>query len=109
MTNCLFCKIARKEIPATFLLENETVFAIKDVNPQAPEHMLVIPKAHHENLNQVESSEVLAKLMKTVQEISARFSNGYRVVINTGSDGGQSVGHLHVHVLGGRPLAWPPG
>jgi len=110
---CVFCKIARGEIPAHKVYEDEEFVAFKDINPQAPTHILVIPKKHIESLSSVteEDRELLGKLLwvakKVAQELNLK--KGYRLVINTGPDGGQEVLHLHVHLLGGRAMAWPPG
>lgn len=112
--NCIFCRIIEGEIPASIVYEDELAVAFRDVNPQAPVHLLVIPREHVESLNDVGRSDeqTLGHLLR----VAARVANeaglsesGYRTVINTGADGGQSVFHLHVHVLGGRPLMWPPG
>lgn len=100
------------EIPVNFLRESETVFAIADIAPQAPLHALVIPRQHSENaaeLSAVDSS-VLAELFRVAKEIADEAGlDGYRTVFNTGASAGQSVFHAHLHVLGGRPFAWPPG
>ena len=110
--DCLFCKFARKEIPVEFLYESDNVFAINDINPQAPTHVLIIPKNHFANgpeLAEAESSTI-AEIFKVAKEISA--SKGlasFRTVFNTGADAGQTVFHAHLHLLGGRKFAWPPG
>lgn len=111
---CLFCKIVNKEIPARILFEDEDLVAFHDVNPVAPIHVLVIPKQHIVGIGQAESEHatVIGKLIvaaRRVAEMSGLENSGYRVVVNNGPHAGQSVFHLHVHVLGGRPLAWPPG
>jgi histidine triad (HIT) family protein len=109
---CLFCRIASGEIPAKFVAESETCVAFRDVNPQAPVHVLVIPRAHVVSLNEVSSPAVMGDILAMAREVAkseAIAASGYRVVFNTGSDGGQSVFHLHAHVLGGRHLGWPPG
>jgi histidine triad (HIT) family protein len=114
MSDCLFCRIVRGEIPAKIVYENEHVLAFHDIQPQAPVHVLVIPKVHVESLAQLtgEHRELAAELLFAVQQV-ARITgiegSGYRTVANTGAHGGQSVFHLHLHVLGGRPLGWPPG
>ena len=111
--NCLFCKIVRGEIPAREVLRDEHVVAFHDLNPQAPVHVLVIPTQHADHLSAfVQSGNAAAaeRLLSAAAEIGGRFGpGGYRVVINEGPDGGQSVFHLHAHVLAGRPLHWPPG
>ena len=109
---CLFCRIVAGEIPATEVYRTPTVVAIRDIGPQAPTHVLVIPRQHVESLNAVEDSGVLGDLLLAAREV-ARMERvdgrGYRVVINTNAEAGQSVPHLHLHVLGGRAMAWPPG
>jgi len=111
---CLFCKIAAKQIPARILFEDADLLAFHDVNPVAPTHLLVIPKQHLTSLNdgQAEHAQMLGKLLLAASRAAALAGvaeTGYRVVVNTGASAGQSVFHLHVHVLGGRSLAWPPG
>ena len=114
MENCVFCKIIRHHASAKFVYEDESVVAVEDVNPQAPVHLLVIPREHLPSLMEAtpEHSALLGKLL-TVAALLARErhleAKGYRTVINTGSAAGQSVFHLHVHVLGGRVFHWPPG
>ena len=111
--NCLFCKIVRKEIPANEVLRDEHVVAFRDLNPQAPTHVLVVPTEHAEHLSEFVANaggESAARLLAAASEIGRRFgANGYRVVMNEGPDAGQSVYHLHAHVLAGRHMAWPPG
>ncbi|NMB00219.1 MAG: histidine triad nucleotide-binding protein [Firmicutes bacterium] len=110
---CLFCRIARGELATEFLLETEQVVAFRDVNPVAPTHILVIPKKHIQSLAHLESEDgqVLGEIMLAIKDLAeqAGLDNGFRVVANTGQDGGQSVNHLHFHLLGGRSLQWPPG
>jgi histidine triad (HIT) family protein len=109
---CLFCRIVRREIPATIVAETDDTLAFRDINPQAPYHVLVIPKRHIENLNALGDHSVIAKLTTEATALARKegfADKGYRVVINTLSDGGQTVDHLHVHVLGGRHMKWPPG
>ena len=111
--DCLFCKIVAGTIPATRLYEDERVLAFRDLTPQAPTHVLVIPKPHIASLAAATDRDaaLLGHLLSAAAEV-ARLENlekGYRVVINTGSDGGQTVAHLHLHVLGGRSMHWPPG
>lgn len=110
----IFSKIIRKEIPAKIVFESETVLAFRDISPQAPTHILIIPKKPIVDIGKAtaEDKELLGELLLASAEIAKKEgldAGGYRVVINTGTDGGQSVFHLHLHLLGGRPLAWPPG
>ena len=115
MADCLFCKIAGGEIPSNFLYEDESVVAFNDINPQAPTHILIVPKKHIGCINDFQADDkdlaahifvdVVPKLVKDAKIAES----GYRVVINTGKEGGQTVGHLHVHILGGRSMQWPPG
>ena len=109
----IFKKIIDGEIPADILMENEHCLAFRDVAPQAPEHILVIPKKEVVNVAglQDEDHELAGHLLLMVRDVAKKLGleNGYRVVANCGTDGGQSVDHLHFHVLGGRPLKWPPG
>ena len=111
--NCIFCKIVRKEIPADEVLRDEHVVAFRDLNPQAPTHVLVIPTEHAQHLSDFTANaggDRAARLLAAASEIGRRFGrDGYRVVINEGTDGGQTVGHLHAHVLAGRHMKWPPG
>jgi histidine triad (HIT) family protein len=111
---CLFCRIVAGEIPADRVHEDDEVLAFRDVNPQAPTHILVIPKAHIESaadLASADSAAIAGRLLATVADLADRegLRRGWRVVTNVGSDGGQSVQHLHLHLLGGRRLTWPPG
>jgi histidine triad (HIT) family protein len=110
---CLFCRIARHEIPADVLREDATVLAFRDVNPQAPTHVLVIPKAHIASIAELgrTDGDLLAALVATASDIADEegLSRGWRLVTNVGPDAGQSVHHLHLHLLGGRHLSWPPG
>ncbi len=112
-TETIFSKIIRREIPADIVYEDDLALAFKDVNPQAPVHILVIPKQPIAKLADAEPQDhaLLGHLLLTVKRVAekAGLENGYRVVINTGADGGQTVYHLHLHILGGRHLAWPPG
>ncbi|MEH2382590.1 MAG: histidine triad nucleotide-binding protein [Nostoc sp.] len=112
-TETIFSKIIRREIPADIVYEDNLVLAFKDIHPQAPVHILVIPKKIIPTLADAESEDhaLLGHLLLTAKRLAeeAGLKNGYRVVINTGDDGGQTVHHLHVHILGGRQLNWPPG
>ena len=107
--NCLFCKIIAGEIPSTKVYEDETVYAFRDINPQAPTHILVIPKVHLSSVNDVtaENSAVVAHIFEVIPQIAAAegLTGGYRVVSNCGADAGQTVHHLHFHILGGKELA----
>jgi histidine triad (HIT) family protein len=109
----IFSKIIRKEIPAEIVYEDNLVLAFKDINPQAPIHILVIPKQPIAKLSDAESTDhaLMGHLLLTVKRVAEQvgLTQGYRVVINTGEDGGQTVDHLHLHILGGRQMAWPPG
>lgn len=110
--DCLFCKIGAGELPsASFVYEDEDCFAINDITPQAPVHILVIPKGHVKNVSLVDDKNLMGSLFQSAAKVAAEksLSNGFRLVVNTGDDGGQSVGHLHIHILGGRPMLWPPG
>ncbi|HEX7602568.1 MAG TPA: histidine triad nucleotide-binding protein [Polyangiaceae bacterium] len=112
--SCLFCKIAAREIPATIVAENEHALAFRDVRPAAPTHMLVIPKKHITSIASVEDGDalLLGQLMllaRDVAKMDGLDATGYRLVTNNGENAGQSVFHVHVHVLGGRAMAWPPG
>jgi histidine triad (HIT) family protein len=113
MTNCLFCKIVAQEIPSDKVLENSDFLAFRDIDPKAPVHVLVIPKKHFEDIVELSKSdnELSAGLMKFATEVAGieKLEKGFRIVLNTGQDGGQSVQHVHAHVLGGRSLTWPPG
>jgi len=110
--NCIFCKIIEGEIPADIVFRNENVVAFNDLNPMAPTHVLLIPTLHTENAVGVarNSATITADLFLAADQIATeRGLNGYRTVFNTGADAGQSVFHAHLHLLGGRPMAWPPG
>jgi histidine triad (HIT) family protein len=111
---CLFCKIIAKEVPSKAVAENEHAYAFHDIHPGAPTHVLVIPKKHITGLHEAtpEDAAVLGQLLLMARDVAEQLGlheKGYRVVVNNGPDAGQSVFHLHVHVLGGRKLAWPPG
>src|SRR5271168_1038935 len=111
--SCLFCKIIDGSIPSTRVYEDEQCIAFADINPQAPIHVLVVPRKHIVSLAEAteEDSALLSHLLSTVAEIARekKLAAGYRVVINTGENGGQTVDHLHLHLLGGRAMHWPPG
>ncbi len=114
MEDCIFCKIVAGEIPCKKVYEDEQVLAFYDVNPAAPVHVLVIPKKHIRDITQVSAEDmaIVSAVILTAQKIVKEMNlseDGFRVVINTGKMGGQTVPHLHFHILGGRMLAWPPG
>jgi histidine triad (HIT) family protein len=113
MNDCIFCKIAAGEIAAKEVFRDERVVAIEDISPQAPVHVLVMPRTHHRNVAAlVESGDdaLLSHVIAVASRLGReRSDDGYRLVLNTGPDGGQTVDHLHVHVLGGRRMTWPPG
>lgn len=113
MTDCLFCKIVAGDIPAKRVYEDELSLAFADINPQAPVHLLLIPKEHIQSTAQAtaEHGALLGHLLSTAATIAREqhLDRGYRIVINTGDDGGQTVDHLHLHLLGGRAMHWPPG
>lgn len=112
-TDTIFSKIIRREIPADILYEDDLCLAFRDIAPQAPVHVLVIPKQPIAKLADAESKDhaLMGHLLLTVKRVADQLGleQGYRVVINTGEDGGQTVYHLHLHLLGGRPMSWPPG
>ena len=115
MSDCIFCKIADGEIPAQKVFEDETVIAFKDLSPKAPVHVLIVPKKHIQSVAhfQTDDKDVAAHIfVDVVPKLAAELgvaADGFRLVINTGNNGGQSVNHLHVHLLGGRKMTWPPG
>jgi histidine triad (HIT) family protein len=113
MSETLFSKIIHREIPADIVYEDDLAIAFKDINPQAPVHILVIPKKPIPQLSAAESEDhaLMGHLLLTAKRVAqqAGLENGYRLVINNGSDGGQTVDHLHLHILGGRQMKWPPG
>jgi histidine triad (HIT) family protein len=112
MADCIFCRIAAREVPATVVAEDDEVIAIEDIAPQAPVHVLVIPRRHVADIREVGEDGLLQRVVATANRVAEQrgvAGAGYRLVVNVGADGGQEVPHLHVHVLGGRRLAWPPG
>ncbi|HHY91723.1 MAG TPA: histidine triad nucleotide-binding protein [Firmicutes bacterium] len=114
MADCIFCKIAAKEIPADLMYEDEHLVAFKDINPQAPVHFLVVPKKHIASLLELAPADagLLDRVQQVIVSLARRLDiagSGFRVVANTGENGGQTVPHLHFHVLGGRFMDWPPG
>ena len=119
MTDCLFCRMVAGEIPADVVHQTDHVFAFRDINPQAPTHVLVIPKEHHPTIGELAGSDaaLLGEIVGAAQTVARQeglisadgAEPGYRLVANTGSQAGQTVRHVHLHVLGGRNLTWPPG
>jgi histidine triad (HIT) family protein len=110
--DCLFCRIVRHEIPATIVREDDDILAFRDIDPKAPTHVLVIPKVHVASLNTATDAAMLGRLLFAARDIAAEEGiekAGYRTVINTGANAGQTVHHVHVHLLGGRYMSWPPG
>ncbi len=113
MSDCLFCKIAAGEIPAEKLYEDDDVVAFWDISPAAPKHFLVIPKIHRVSLSDLaeEDDRLIGKMMRVSAQVAREngIAKGYRTIINNGADAGQVIMHVHMHVLGGRPMGWPPG
>jgi histidine triad (HIT) family protein len=114
MTDCLFCRLAAREIPTEIVFESDNIFAFKDIDPKAPYHVLIIPKKHIPTLNDIgeEEKKIMGELLLAAKQIAAHLGideTGYRTIINCNADGGQEVFHLHLHLLGGRKMAWPPG
>lgn len=112
MSDCLFCKIVNKEIKSDIVYEDNDIIAFNDVNPQAPVHILIIPKQHIPTFNDINDYTILGKIANTIQKIAKDKKidqAGYRIVINCNKMSGQAVFHLHYHLLGGRELSWPPG
>ncbi len=114
MENCLFCKIAAGQIPSTIVYQDKEIVAFRDLNPQAPQHILLIPKRHIDSMGDLTSEDgaLLAQIFTVANQLAKEFGieqSGYRFVTNVGPDAGQSVLHLHFHLLGGRLLGWPPG
>jgi histidine triad (HIT) family protein len=111
-SDCLFCRIVSHEIPAKYVLENEHVVAFRDINPQAPVHVVVIPREHVASLNEARDAAMLGQLSLAAAQIAKSegiAESGYRTVVNTNRHAGQTVFHVHLHLLGGRDMAWPPG
>lgn len=111
--DCIFCKIASHEIPSTKVYEDDQVYAFKDLDPKAPVHVLIIPKQHIGSANEIDESNqaLIGHIFVVAKQLAQQLglANGYRIVNNCGADGGQTVGHLHFHLLGGRSMEWPPG
>ena len=109
---CLFCRIVARDVPATLVAETEDCVAFRDINPQAPVHVLIIPRRHVPSLNDVTDAQLIGRLAVVAAEIAQKegiADSGYRTVMNTNADAGQTVFHVHMHLLGGRRLGWPPG
>jgi len=112
MTGCLFCKVASGEIPATVVKRADGLLAFQDINPQAPTHLLVIPTTHIASLKDATDDSLLGRMLGFARDLAREVGiaeRGYRIVVNTNADGGQTVFHLHLHLLGGRAMRWPPG
>ncbi|HET8709917.1 MAG TPA: histidine triad nucleotide-binding protein [Spongiibacteraceae bacterium] len=114
MTDCLFCKIAAKQIPAKIVLEDDHIVAFRDISPQAPSHILIIPRQHISTVNdaQIEHAALIGHMMLSASRLAEAegiAQSGYRLVMNCNNDGGQTVYHIHLHLLGGRGMRWPPG
>ncbi len=109
-TDCIFCKIANKEISTNLIYEDDSVVAFNDLAPQAPTHFLVIPKKHYSSLNEIDTQEEFGNIFSSVPKICAKLGiKEYRTVVNTGASAGQTVFHIHVHVMAGREFGWPAG
>lgn len=114
MEECIFCKVISKEIPASIVYEDERMIAFSDINPQAPVHILLIPKEHFPSLNEIpeDKKDILSHILLKAKEIAREkeiADRGYRIVLNTARESGQEVLHIHFHLLGGRQMSWPPG
>lgn len=114
MSDCLFCKIIAGEIPSTKVYENELIYAFRDIEPQAPEHIIIVPKAHIASANEItpENSKYIAAIFEAIPALAKELGfaeDGYRVVNNCGENGGQTVHHIHFHLMGGRSFGWPAG
>ena len=114
MGTCLFCEIIQGNVPCDVIYEDDHCLAFRDIAPQAPTHLLLIPKSHIASLNDIETEQraLAGHLLHQANQLAKQeklTTNGYRVVVNCGQDGGQTVGHLHLHILGGRAMQWPPG
>lgn len=110
--DCLFCRIVRREIPATVVFEDDHVVAFRDINPQAPTHVVIVPREHVASLNDAPDAVLIGRLSLAAAKIARTegiAESGYRTVVNTNRDAGQTVFHIHLHLLGGRHLGWPPG
>ena len=111
-SDCLFCRIVKGEIPATVVAQNDHCVAFNDINPQAPTHVLIVPREHIASLNEAKDAATIGHLSLMAAEVaraSGLAERGYRTVVNTNADGGQTVFHVHLHLIGGRKMGWPPG
>jgi histidine triad (HIT) family protein len=112
VTDCLFCRIAKGELPANIVKQNEQYVAFRDIHPHAPAHILVIPREHVRSLNEATDANLVGGMLLFARDVANGESigkAGYRVVLNTNGDGGQTVFHIHAHIMGGRAMKWPPG
>lgn len=112
MPDCIFCKIVTGEFKTKFLFEDEKIVAFKDINPAAPLHILIVPKNHIENILDLDDNSIMVSVLNAVKKLSRKYNideKGFRIVVNCKDDGGQTVNHLHFHLLGGRRMTWPPG
>lgn len=113
MNDCLFCRIGKKEVPSQMVYENDSFFAIRDINPQAPVHLLMIPRKHVAQIGDLELSDfkLVGELILLAKQLAVqeKIEDGYRLVFNNGAKAGQTVFHIHLHLLGGRKMTWPPG
>lgn len=114
MEDCIFCKIIRKDIPSELIYEDEHILAFNDINPQAPVHVLIIPKEHVASLNDIheDKKDILSHILLKARQIASNLGidkKGYRIILNTARDSGQEVFHIHFHLMGGRRMTWPPG
>ncbi len=109
--NCIFCQIIAGELKATILWEDDSAIAIRDLYPQAPTHLLIIPKEHYTDITECKDGLLIGNMLKQAASLASQedLSNGFRLIINTGPQAGQTVAHLHIHLLGGRNMQWPPG
>lgn len=108
--DCIFCKIANKQISSSLVYEDDNIVAFKDLNPHAPTHILVVPKQHFDSLNELENITLMGQLLNAIKKITKQLGiKDYRTVINTGASAGQTVFHLHIHLMANREMLWPPG
>jgi histidine triad (HIT) family protein len=110
MDNCIFCKIARGDLATDFIYEDDRVVAFNDTQPQAPTHILIIPRSHHESIKEMDDEKLIGHLFTVGKAVAKKVgAESFRLVINTGKDSGQAVYHVHLHLLAGRKMTWPPG